>query len=515
MRPSLLLLLLLAACASSRSSAPGGGAQAFGTPHPFVLQVASPDGRWLIGCQAREDTDEDGRTFIFLGMHGDIYGDELVPYLFLEPGPGKRIDDFIHWDPSGRFLVVVRDSSLRLLDTQARHERELTRLQPSPHEKDDAFSPPPVAQFSRDGQRLIFLRKQEGKVVAVVRELSSGHEQLVDAGPGASFDPSGTWVLFQVLAEDTDEDGTLRWPVEETNLAPSLCRGPVMSYTQAGWTGDRPVFRMRRVEGGPLYEGGDVLQPVGPYMLRRGAQGELLVEDASGQRTEWVPAECKGRLLHADPERQLLIVACTSSRQPWDPVELHGASIHQPLGLKVRAPYRDKLLEAPTRLVQLRGALFDVSVPPGKDPNPAPPEKPFLLDLEQRTLHPVTADEVVSTRGALALLSEHPQRGDLGDDSWRRRVRLSLLNAATGGQTVLAESLDPYKLEAGPLILYAGVLVDMEAGQMLGRIPQHLSSMLALDTQKRVLRIEVPPERYVGMGEGALGPVHWEPLPLQ
>ncbi|NTX16136.1 hypothetical protein HUA76_35740 [Myxococcus sp. CA056] len=65
MRPILLLLLMLSACATSPSTSAGKKAAAavaeppssapsgpFGTAHRF--------GRWLMGCQAREDTNGDG-----------------------------------------------------------------------------------------------------------------------------------------------------------------------------------------------------------------------------------------------------------------------------------------------------------------------------------------------------------------------------------------------------------------------------------------------------------------------
>lgn len=508
------VLLGLSACASWRSTAPGP--DEYGTRHPFLLQGASPDGRWLIACQAREDTNDDGKVSIFAGMHGDTYGDDQAPYLFLGPGPGERIDTAVAAERSGRFLVVVRGTSLRLIDTHSRQERELTPLQPLNREGDDA-TPAPVAHFSQDGRRLLYLRWESGKVVAVVRELDSGREQRVDAGPGelrrASFDPSGTWVLFQVLNEDTDQDGTLRWPTEITNLGQPPCMSRVVSYTMGGWKGDQPVTRMRRVEGGPLYEGGDLLQPVGPFMLRRGAQGELVAEDTAGQRTEWVPASCQGRVLHGDAERQLVVVACTASREHWDPVELHGASVHQALDLKVSAPYNDRLFGAPTRLVTLYGVPRDtVLPPPSKDGPPVElMEQAFLVDLEQRTARAFPGT-VQATQGPWALLSERLRNEDTPQTPWDWNVRVSLVNGATGERTVLAQSKDSSELRAGALMLFAGVLVDLEHGRMLGRVSGPTKSLLAIDSQGRGLRIRLMGDQNLVMGELPSGPVRWEPL---
>lgn len=48
----------------------------------------------------------------------------------------------------------------------------------------------------------------------------------------------GQWAKVLVIARDTDGDGKLTWPSVRTSLSARDCRGPVMSYSIGGWTGD-------------------------------------------------------------------------------------------------------------------------------------------------------------------------------------------------------------------------------------------------------------------------------------
>ncbi|HSP79093.1 MAG TPA: hypothetical protein VLQ93_11220, partial [Myxococcaceae bacterium] len=341
--------LLLPACAAQRASTPitsappTGLPQAagpIGTPHPFVFQAAASDGRWVVACQAREDTNGDGKLEVLYGQHGGTRGDALLPYLFLEPGEGERLDDFLTSDPTGRYLVVVRGGSLRLLDTHTRADTELA----APGTFPDSTAPGsalPVS-FSRDGKRLLLVASgPEQRTRATLFHLEDGRQQEVPHGPGelgaASLFPEGDWAMFGVLTQDTDGDGKLTWPQANTSLSSRFCRGPVLSYGQYGYTGDRPDHVVAPVTGGPLFQMSDVLRPLGGSVLRRDEQGALFVENAQGQRTEWVPASCGGSLLHVDVEREQLLVVCTAQ---GNALELHGATVHQALGLSVEPPRR-------------------------------------------------------------------------------------------------------------------------------------------------------------------------------
>jgi hypothetical protein len=521
MRSSLpWLCLLFCACTAAREQVPDAPSSApapvaaptqapppegpFGTAHPFIFQAAAPDGRWVVACQAREDTNGDGAVEVAYGYHGDTFGDALEPYLFLEPGEGQRLEDYVGADPRGRYVAVVREGALRLVDSHTRSELELTRLRPSGRApgEDDAWVPMPLADFTPEGRHVLFLREEQGQVVAVVRELASGQERRLETGPGelrrAAFDPTGEWVLLQLLEEDTDRDGVLTWPQARTTLAPPRCRGPVAVSSFYGYSGDRPTRRLLRVEGGPAVEAEEVLQPVGPWLLRRGPAGELFVTRADGtQRAEWVPAACGATVLHVDTERQQLLVSCASGTGGLLPLALHGASVHQPLDVSVRAQ-QDRFFGEPRRLVHLNGAHFGTP--------PSAQETQGLVDLERRKALPLPpgTQSVVWTRGPYALLEQEVREGD------QKRTHLGVYDVTTGQHTALGPAGDYSFLVAGDLVLYRGVLVDMDTGRKVSALD---GAPHALDTHGRVLRPRAGKALQAGpRGAVPQGPVSWEPV---
>jgi hypothetical protein len=338
-------------------------------------------------------------------------------------------------------------------------------------------------------------------VGAVVRELSTGAERRLDTGPGelrrAGFEPSGEWAVAVVLTEDSDGNGVLTWPQERTTLAGPRCRGPVRSSSHFGFSGDQPTQRLMPVAGGPPVDFKSVLQPVGPWVLRRGRQGELFVTapDGSG-RTEWVPAACRAIVAHVDAERRQVLVACTAQGAPSH-YELHGESVHQRLGVRATPPPGDQRFERPQRFVHLKEAHFDGAAP-GTRAN-------GLVDLEQRKAFPLPPEtELLRARGARALLYEDvPGAGGEG------RTVLHLFDATTGQSTPLGEASTWDVLEAGDLLLARGLLVDLGTGRLLGPVE---GEPLALDTHGRVLRLPqqgpLPEGHHGGVPRG---PVEWMP----
>ncbi len=492
--------LLLPACAAQRAqtsitTAPPTGLQQaegpIGTPHPFVFQAAASDGRWVVACQAREDTNGDGKLEVLYNLHGGTRGDALLPYLFLEPGEGERLDDFLTSDPTGRYLVVVRGGSLRLLDTHTGQDTELA----APGTFPDSTAPGsalPVS-FSLDGRRLLLVSGEpEQRTHATLIHLEDGRRQEVPHGPGelgeASLFPEGDWAMFGVLTEDTDGDGKLTWPQVNTSLSPRFCRGPIMSYGRYGYTGDRPDYVVAPVTGGPRFQMSDVLRPVGDSVLRRDEQGALFVENVQGQRTEWVPTSCRGAIHYVDVERKQLLVSCTAQ---GNALELHGATVHQPLGLSVEPPRRESLYQEPT-------LLYPVTPTTQADGAPALSTQ-SVVDLEKRTVHPIPVPgEVHYTEGTRALVVQ-------ASESDRSR-RLWFFDVATGEKRELGQQEAYGLMAAGSFVYAGGLLVDMNAGQLVGQVDGELQ---ALDTQGRVLRISSEINEILEQQQAPLGPIQW------
>ncbi|KFA91605.1 hypothetical protein Q664_20680 [Archangium violaceum Cb vi76] len=455
-----------------------------GTRHPILFQRAAKDGRWLIACQAREDTNGDGKLEVRFGRHGDTFGDTLAPYLFLEPGEGERLDDFLAADPTGRYLVVVRGGSLRLLDTYTRTDAELAPPDTIPDSTAPSASLP--VSFSRDGQRLLLvsLSGPEKRATAFLINLQDGSKREVPHGPGllgrASLDPEGRWVWFGVVTQDTDGDGQLTWPRAQTSLASRYCRGPIMSYGHYGQEGDTASWLLRRVEGGPLVPKEGVLQPLGDALLRQGEQGEVFVEQASGQRTEWVPASCRANVLHVDAAREQVLVACTAQ---GNALELHGARVHQPLGIATEYAGRPPPSLGPPR-------LFPIS-PASTQGDSAQ----SVVDLETRTVHPMRG-EVHYVEGTHALVKRSTGRKN-------ENRRLWFVDTTTGEQRELGEQRGYGFAAAGDFAYSEGLLVDMGTGRVVRKVPEDVQT---LDTQGRMVLDSSAWSQKVGQG-----PLQWTP----
>ena len=225
-----------------------------GTPSPGVGYQVDPGQRWAAICEARKDDDGNGRLEVVTLHHGDTGGDELEPYLVLGSGPGTRIDDFVAADPQGKWLVVTKDMCVHLVDVALGSSVILRGADGRPG--DTVVGGHRAADFSADGNHVLYIKSNGPQASIVVQDLRSGAERSVDPGPGqlasAFFEPSGRFVVMEMLTRDTDGDGKLSAPTTATTLGQRRCRGPAMSASFFGQIGDRPVQRIVPIQGGKV-----------------------------------------------------------------------------------------------------------------------------------------------------------------------------------------------------------------------------------------------------------------------
>lgn len=344
----------------------GGSGRAnkeFGTPHPVIFQESSPDGRWLIYCQARADTDKNGEISVERGRHGNFSGDELEPYLILGDGPERPIDDFVASDTAGNYLVVVIGQKLLLIDTKTGRETDLSLLGANPMDASQAVGAHRAASFDQSGQRLVYLRKTARGDIPVVRELANGQEIELDPGEGlvwrATLDAEGKWVTLLMVVKDTDGDGKLTLPVPVTNLAARRCRGTVSSYGIRGGVGDQAIVRVVPAAGGQAREVEGLVRPWGDRLLKRTQEGALVLESASGQSQELVPASCKGTLIHSDVANGQILVDCKGT-QPESHMALYGQALHVDFTEIPLRSWEDILSNEDLRLYRSRHGFIDL-----------------------------------------------------------------------------------------------------------------------------------------------------------
>lgn len=220
---------------------------AFGTPHPTVVEAYSPDGRWIVACQARRDTDRKKGIRVFSGFHGDLSGDEMKPYFFREGKPGELIDAFVDADSSGRWVALIQGGSLILRDTRSEHDQRLGP--PVAQENPSMF--PRAATFSDDGKLFLYILEPSER--AVLRNLDTGEERVIDHGSGrlwqARFAGGGAFLALAIVTRDTNSNGRLDLPSLQTSLSGHRCRGTVLSYSSFGYSGDKFAWKVRTLDG--------------------------------------------------------------------------------------------------------------------------------------------------------------------------------------------------------------------------------------------------------------------------
>jgi hypothetical protein len=255
-----------------------------------------------------------------------------------------------------------------------------------------------------------------------------------------TWDGRGENLVIQVASEDTSKNGKLEFPARLAKGPRLRCHGPVPRFQVSGEGGDRPVSFVVKRDGQGLVKAPELALPFGAALVTRSADGALL-EERGAARAPLSSAECAGRVLHSDVERNLLLVACTGGKNPQKAaVELVGAGRRQSLGLELQPLALDRYPEPATRLVPLY---------PGMDT--------VLVDLEKRrtvTLKP--GDRVLATLGPRAFVL--------------RKSALVVLDVdAASEKTLIADTgRYPRTLVELPVGIVGTLVVDFAAERVLG-----------------------------------------------
>jgi hypothetical protein len=322
-----------------------------GSAHPLLFQELAADGSWCLVCQARSDTDGDGKITVGIGHHGDPLGDDVRPYLIVGSGAGWTFDEFINFDPTGRYVAVREDACLSFVDTRS---AQVITVPDADLRDEGYFGPHRGAAFDVQGRQAVYL-KGGAKPRVSVRDLATGKEQSFDPGPGlvlsARFDGQGQWIELEV-------EPSGRWPRVFTTAAPRHCRGSALSWSVFG-SGLPSVVRLVPLAGGAVREGVDILTSFDDGALVRKADRSLVQQGADGSEKVLVPATCKGYVLHTDSLRRLLIVACAPEHEDSSPLWIYGARGARRIG-SIHSHDGDSFGRPPNRVVDLGELYVDV-----------------------------------------------------------------------------------------------------------------------------------------------------------
>ncbi len=448
-----------------------------GTAHPLTLQGIARDGQWVAICQARTDTTRDGRVEIGIGRHGDLFGDEMKPYLVREPGAGEEVDAFVGYDETGRHLAVVSGGTMRLVDTWTNHEHPIAGADA----KDDPNPYGPHRAVSFDaGHRAAWSelgKDQRSRIV--VRDLDEGSELRIDAGAGLlwrfDLDASGQWLWIWSVTSDTDKDGTLELPHARTSLGDRFCRGPVSVSGHYGWNGDTAVLAVAPVRAGAVPEQLDALGVLGGELVFRKPDKSIVRRGPDGEH-ELVPASCAGRVVHSDEGQRSIWVACMSSAKPdmldfsLAPLHRFGRDGHDDTKLVIQVGPTDEwrqgdpLLLASDQYVNVTTGTIgrSISGPPYAFFEDrvlyVPAEGAFWYDLATGKKHrlsiPTDGDSTHATKGSLVALMADDRRAvvfDLATEVTRGFVTGQPLALTPTGEVLVAKGGDRYGPLQGPL----------------------------------------------------------------
>lgn len=477
--------MLLAAWARPGLAHPGEAnpeEEGWGTAHPLIVEAVSATGSWVVACQARSDTDGDGRVDVRAGQHGGPFGDAVTPYLLLGPGPGEALDAFVAAAPGGQHVAYLQHGRLWLRDVAKPGAEDLTALGADSRDHEDALLPHRALAFDREGTRAAWFRlTKDGASQIVIRTLGSGAEAVVDPGAGLPvflrFEGAGDWLRIVVVPTRADGSTPTKLPRQATSLDPRRCRAQPMSYSVFGRAGACEM-RYARATGGAASARPDVVGVVGSMLLRRRDDGALLRSGGPDDSETVVTAPEDRALLDAiclDPHAALVRDSQGAQAGRLRIVTEHDV-IDVPLRGVATAPEEPRWSP---RLWKVAGADGGVR---------------HLLDLA--TARAYGFKDVVAQRDRVLLIVNHTHR----------ELRIGDLDAA--GQVIVLGDLTDEELEeaahphvARGMVATLGRIVDLERGVVLGT---YEGSALAVSPTGQVL---LPADR----GERGVvrGPLRW------
>jgi hypothetical protein len=393
-------------------------------------------------CQARTDTNGDGRVLAEMGAQGELRGDRLEGYYLHEPGSGTRIDAFGGADPSGRFVAYVVGERLVLRDAQNHEETPLAEADV----RDDrgSFLHPRAVSFDPTGRRLLYLRKNGSGDDIVVRDLGTGAEIVIAPGTGdlwrADFDSTGESVVARVVVADTNGNGRLDWPVPQSLGAWMRCAVPLPRYAVWERPGDEVTARVAPVNGGAAVDAPGLIVPFGDAFVVRDAESAIAVAKPGGHRTAVAKKSCAGKLLHADAAQGLLIVTCENKKGRSD-VRFIVRGAERSLGLELLAPAGDHWAPPGSSLLPLY---------PGSDS--------VLVDLRTGVTTSLSpGDRVIAVVDERALIL---------------RGRSLVLYTKGAPERILETAVDSlaHVLRSGSVVAVPPALIDVATGEVMGKV---------------------------------------------
>ncbi len=459
--------------------------QGFGTENPLIVVTASPARNWMVLCQARQDTDGNGRVSVSVGPTGELEGDALQTYFVAADSRETRIRQFLGNDPSGRYVAYRTENELWLLDTVTNNQIDLAANGAETTDDGQSFTTHRALSFGPRGRSVAYLRTVSGETTVVVRDLVSGEQREHPVGSGLvgrlSFEPDGDFIRLDVVLADSNGNGRVQWPFPPAKDKSGPCAGPIPRYNVWQFPGDESKPRLLRLSTGELIDAPGFVMTVGENIVVRNDTAELRLLTPSGERRKISSDTCNARVLHADAKRETVVFGCAGAYGARRDIFLRTPTARKHLNVDIAAFEQDTRFDGyPDWL-----ALY-----PHNDSTLLNLEDGELYKLPEgsRTLATFTTNALVDDGGKL--LFAHLDGADT-----KPKLHWTATNRTR-------KPLEPL-LIALPLIALGEELFDIEHRRWLGRFSQ---TPLAVSSDGRGLI----PRRPGTDRRLALGPVQWE-----
>jgi hypothetical protein len=428
---------------------------------PILVEAAAPDASWTVVCEAREDTDGDGALNVRIGPRGELSGDRLQRYLNLPSGESVAIDELVASSADGHSLVVKRAGHYELWNDLTGERRPLPGVESA---GDGELPTPSVAAFTDTS--LFYLRKSAAQKELVEltlatnaeRPLYSDREELA----GLELDPTNHYVILSIARR------------RATTQNPPPCRGPIPEIRAARESSISGFVVVPRA-GGKARRVDDLALVFGKELIRRRGDGSL-VWDRDGRTRFLADDKCRGRILFAEPTRQLLLLGCEMPKKPWRfEVTLIAGTVRRPLSIDVAGLTIDEPPRPGTRFFPLY-----------------PGAETMLFDAERQTLRRFSpGDQILGLTDAHALI---------------RRGRTALLyDAETDRTRELPGKIETLVevVRTGRMVHASPFVVNLMTGRWVGNVS---GRPLALSVTGEVLLAERP----ASAEALARGPLLWQ-----
>lgn len=459
-----------------------------GTSGYASVMASAPDGQWVLVCQARKDTDKDGKLGVSFGHHGELFGDDPEPYLIRGAGPGESLGEVAGVDPARRYIAVVRGKAMELLDTTT-NQRVVLRGADTRYEA-GLFDGARVA-FDAEGQHLVYARPGTKRKI-VLRVLATGVEREITASRGElrNAELADGWVVAHVFHAVPGQVGTQLHSRS----------GPAHTVGGRRCRSDYPVpphvneRHYAPLAGGVATPRADVVTTLGPDLIVRAKDGALAIEHA-GTSKPLTPASCKGRVIARSAAHRSILVGCEGSGDPAE-LQLWQQGVLRTLDVKMTNATEDGFASPLARAEHELGTSSRfVRIPVGTSQ--------VLIDLETAKTRELGEQYVAATHDTKVLLH-------------RREGAFTIHDLATGASYQLPGTPPDMMIEAQRGRLFAagprsegtemGMLVDLDAWTVLGTFR---GPALAVSTTGWVLQPSPLPSPSVGQSASTWGPLRW------